>query len=63
MEKRTFDYWYTFVWPKDKELNARLGQSFVNHFGFTQMPELFYSNDEKETMKLINGLVDQYQLR
>lgn len=62
MEKRTLAYWTTVVWPKDKEVGLRLGQSFVNHFGFREMPELFHSRNQRETMRMIYDLADKYQL-
>ena len=42
--------------------NLRLGQAFVNKFGYRDMPELFYQENEIIALEEIFKLKEEHQL-
>lgn len=62
MQTRAYDYWVSHVWPSDKLMGLRKGQSFVNFFMMRNEPALFYSTDEYRTDQIIRDYCERYQL-
>lgn len=48
-----FHIWYDKFKAKPPFPDCRLGQGFVNEFAEGPHPELFYTEDEKEALKII----------